>query len=159
MLSTNHELASMEYNFTASKHKEKWRRQQQHQQQKTKRTASAEEKSHLIVKKSIKKSCLTETKEKRGEARGYIRYTDNVPVVGASLRSMLLYMLMKTMRQQSRMGPRMAPSSPMQYIPPAIARPVRNGWPLQPQQCVSWLVCSTPPPPTTPPLQPQQCVG
>ena len=78
-------------------------------------------------KKINKKSCLTETKEKRGEARGYIRYTDNVPVVGASLRSMLLYMLMKTMRQQSRMGPRMAPSSPMQYIPPAIARPVRNG--------------------------------
>ena len=75
-----------------------------------------------------KKSCLTETKEiKKGEVEGYIRYTDDVPVVGASLRSMLLYMLMKTMRQQSRMGPRMAPSSPMQYIPPAIARPVRNG--------------------------------
>ena len=55
------------------------------------------------------------------------QWAEDLPEAGESLRSMLLYMLMKTMRQQSRMGPRMAPSRPMQYIPPAMARPVRNG--------------------------------
>lgn len=37
------------------------------------------------------------------------------------------YTFIVTIRQQSSMGPTMAPSSPMQNIPPAMARPVMYG--------------------------------
>lgn len=39
------------------------------------------------------------------------------------------YMFMATMSTQSSMGPNRAPWKPRQKTPPAIASPVRNGWP------------------------------
>lgn len=58
-----------------------------------------------------------------------------VPVLPdeASGFNMVWYMLTATIRQQRRTGPMMAPSRPIQYMPPAIAKPVKYGWPLNKQ--------------------------
>lgn len=54
-----------------------------------------------------------------------------LPGADVSGFSIVWYMFTATIRQQSTTGPTMAPSKPIQYMPPAIAKPVRYGWPLK----------------------------
>ena len=50
-------------------------------------------------------------------------------VIGVSGLITALYRFMATIIQHSKTGPTIAPCKPKQYIPPAIARPVKYGCP------------------------------
>ena len=54
-----------------------------------------------------------------------------VPAGEVSGINMYWYMSTATMKQHNIIGPMIAPSIPIQYIPPAMAKAVRYGWPLQ----------------------------